>query len=92
MDDWLIADCPINTGVSDSRRIRDLELSISDYMQVMNTFEKERLEIERLRKDARSDEAALIDENLVMNARALELLKERLDSLRAQLAQERAQK
>jgi hypothetical protein len=79
---------PLLNGGVDSDCIKNLEISVGEYLQVIATFESERLELQRLRETAgRSEDSDL---NLVMNQRAIELLQTKLAALNGRLETERS--
>ena len=72
------------------QRIAFLEESSSDYMQLIRTFEADRVELQRRLATADPAEAARIEQGLRVNQRGLELLQNALARIKAELAQERA--
>ena len=75
-----------------SEQIKYLEDSISDYLQLIKTFENDRAEMQRRRKTSLGLDAAQLDHQLRVNQRGLDLLDEALAKLRAQLEEVRNQR
>ena len=71
------------------QRIAFLEESSSDYMQLIKTFEGDRVELKRRLATADAAEAARLEQGLRVNQRGLELLQNALARIKAELAQER---
>ena len=59
-------------------------------MQLIRTFEADRVELQRRLATANAAEAARIEQGLRVNQRGLELLQNALARIKAELAQERA--
>ena len=78
--------------VTRSEQIKYLEDSISDYLQLIRTFENDRAEMQRRRKTAHGLDATQLDHQLRVNQRGLDLLDEALAKLRAQLEEVRNQR
>jgi hypothetical protein len=72
------------------QRIAFLEESSSDYMQLIRTFEADRVELQRRLATADAADAARLEQGLRVNQRGLELLQNALARIKAELAQERS--
>ena len=72
----------------DAQRIRHLRDCIADYLELIKTFERERIELQRRRAAADAQEATWIDTQLFANQRGLDLMEQALTKLRERLEDE----